>query len=78
MTSLNFKCTPLRTAALLAALGLGGALSAPAWAAGPATAPAPAATSTADTLFSIFCTCLITHRRFPLFRQLDRISHILL
>ena len=37
-----------------------------------------AATSTADTLFSIFCTCLITHRRFPLFRQLDRISHILL
>ena len=47
MTSLNFKCTPLRTAALLAALGLGGALSAPAWAAGPATAPAPAATSTA-------------------------------
>ena len=41
MTSLNFK----RTAALLAVLGLGGALSVPAWAAGPATAPAPATAS---------------------------------
>lgn len=45
MTTLNFKRTPLRIAALIAALGLGGALAAPAWAAGPATAPAPATAS---------------------------------
>ncbi len=45
MTSLNFKHPALRTAALLAVLGLGGVLSAPAWAAGPTTAPAPVTAS---------------------------------
>lgn len=46
MTTLNFKRNAMRTAALLAALTLGGALSTPSWAAG-ATAGAPTATAPA-------------------------------